>query len=100
VVEHSHDGIFIIGNDYKFIYVNDRLCEILGYTREEIIGHDFRKFLDEESRELVSERYIKRQRGEIVSYRYEFDIVRKDGEKRHVEISSTVVKDSKGNIKQ
>ena len=99
VVEHSHDGIFIIGNDYKFIYVNDRFCEILGYTREEIIGHDFRKFLDEESRELVSERYIKRQRGEIVSSRYEFDIVRKDGEKRHVEISSTVVKDSKGNIK-
>ena len=99
VVEHSHDGILIVGNDYKFIYVNDRLCEILGYNLEEIIGHDFREFLDEESRELVADRYIRRQRGEIVPNRYEFNIVRKNGKKRHVEISSTVVKDSKGKIK-
>ncbi|MBC8416078.1 MAG: PAS domain S-box protein, partial [Candidatus Cloacimonetes bacterium] len=99
VVEHSHDGILIVSNDYRFIYVNDMLCEILGETREKIIGHDFREFLDEESRELVADRYIRRQRGEIVPNRYEFNIVRKNGKKRHVEISSTVVKDSKGKIK-
>jgi len=28
VVEHSHDGILIVGKDYKFIYVNDRLSEM------------------------------------------------------------------------
>jgi len=74
VVEHSHDGILIVGKDYKFIYVNDRLSEMLGYSSEEIIGHDFREFLDEESRKLVAERYIGRQRGEIMPSRYEFNM--------------------------
>ncbi|MFQ6109915.1 MAG: PAS domain S-box protein [Candidatus Aminicenantales bacterium] len=64
IVENSHAGILIVDGAYKFVYVNDELCRIVGYPREEIIGQDFRKFLDEESRKLVAERYIKRQRGE------------------------------------
>ena len=90
IVESSHSGILIVGNDYKFKYVNNKLCEILGYSKEELIGMDFRDVLDDESKELVSERYIRRQRGEDVPSRYEFNIVRKNGEKRRVEIISTV----------
>ncbi|MFW6129382.1 MAG: PAS domain S-box protein, partial [Candidatus Aminicenantaceae bacterium] len=99
VVEYSHNGILIVGEDYKFIYVNDVLCQILDRKREEIIGSDFRKFLDKESKLLVDDRYKKRQRGEVVPSRYEFNIVRKNGEKRRVEISSTIVKDSQNRIK-
>ena len=98
IVEHSSNGILIVNDDYKFIYVNNRLCEILGYPREEIIDHNFTEFIDEESKELVRGRYIRRQRGDIVSSEYEFKIVRKNGEKRNIEISSTIVKDLKGNI--
>ncbi len=98
VVEYSHNGVLIVGEDYKFNYVNDKLCEMVGYRREEIIGHDFREFLDEESKSLVAERYVRRQRGEEVPPRYEFNVVRKDGEKRRVEISATIVKDSKGRV--
>jgi PAS domain S-box-containing protein len=68
------------------------------YTREEIIGRSFLEFLDEESQQLVADRYIRRQRGEDVPPRYEFNIVRKDGEKRRAEISSTVIKDPAGNV--
>lgn len=99
IVENSHAGILIVGEDYKFIYVNDELCRILKYSREKIIGHDFREFLDEESKQLVADRYIKRQRGEKVPSRYEFNVVQKNGEKRRVEISSTVIKDSAGKVR-
>ena len=99
VVEHSHEGILIVGSDYNFEYVNDTMCQMLGYERDEIIGKDFRNFLDEESKILVTDRYIRRQRGEDVPPRYEFNIVRKDGTKRRVEISSTVVRDSHGRVK-
>jgi PAS domain S-box-containing protein len=99
IVENSHAGILIVGEDYKFIYVNDELCRILEYSREEIIGHDFREFLDEESKQLVADRYIRRQRGEKVPSRYEFNVVQKNGEKRRVEISSTVIKDSAGKVR-
>ncbi len=98
IVENSHNGIFIIGDDYKFIYANNRLCEILGRSRQEIIGHDFREFLTKDSVDLVIERYRKRQRGEHVPSRYEFKVVRKDGQERTVEISSAIIKNSKGQV--
>jgi len=99
VVEHSHAGILIVDAAYRFVYVNDELCRILGYPREEVIGEDFRRFLDEESKAIVAERYVRRQRGEAVPPRYEFNIIRKDGEKRRVEIRSTVIRDSAGNVR-
>jgi PAS domain S-box-containing protein len=99
VVEHSHAGILIVDSAYRFIYVNDELGRILGYSSEEIVGQDFRTFLDDESKKLVADRYVRRQRGEKVPPRYEFNIVRKDGARRHVEVSSTVIEDSVGNVK-
>ncbi|MEA3224150.1 MAG: PAS domain S-box protein [Thermodesulfobacteriota bacterium] len=98
VVENSHDGILIADNAYRFIYVNNELCRILDYPYEEIIGHDFREFLDEEAEKIVGDRYIQRQKGEFLPPRYEFNIVRKGGEKRRVEISSTIIKDLAGNV--
>lgn len=99
IVENSHDGILIVNDNYQFTYVNNVLCEMLGYSYEEIIGQDFRNFLDEESAKLVADRYIRRQRGETVPPIYEFNIVRKNGEKRRVEIISTVTKELKGGVK-
>jgi two-component system cell cycle sensor histidine kinase/response regulator CckA len=99
IVEYSHDGILIVDESYRFVYVNEVLCRILGRSAKEIIGQDFRKFLDDESRELVSNRYILRQKGVETPPRYEFNVVRKNGEKRRVEISSTVIKDSANNLK-
>ncbi|MHA1104237.1 MAG: PAS domain S-box protein [Promethearchaeota archaeon] len=99
IVENSHDGILITNDNYQFIYVNNVLCEMLDYSHEEIIGQDFRNFLDEESTKLVGDRYIRRQRGEDVPPIYEFNIVRKNGEKRRVEIISTTTKELKGGVK-
>jgi len=93
IVENAHSGILIVDEAYRFLYVNDELCRILDRKREEIIGHDFREFLDEESRDLVAERYRRRQAGEDVPARYEFNVLRSDGTKRRVEISSAVIRD-------
>ena len=99
IVEYSHEGILMVDYNYKFIYCNDELCRMLGRSRDEIIGQDFRRFLDEESRALVADRYLRRQKGEDIPHRYEFNIVKKDGTKRRVEISSSVIKDAAGNMR-
>jgi two-component system cell cycle sensor histidine kinase/response regulator CckA len=98
IVENSHNGILIVDEFYKFIYVNDELCRMLDYPREEIIGHDFREFLDDEAIKIVSDHYIRRQKYEGAPRRYEFNVVRKDGTKRRVEISSSVITDTSGNV--
>ena len=84
VVESAHDGVLVVGTDYRIKYVNQRLSQILGYTREELIGMDFRNCLDEGSKQLVVDRYVRRQRGEEVPSHYEFTVLRKDGEIRNV----------------
>jgi PAS domain S-box-containing protein len=98
VVEGAHDGVFVVGEDYRFRYVNERLAEIVGHPRDELIGMDFRKCLDEQSKQLMADRYVLRQRGDEVPSRYEFNILRKDGEIRNAEGSFTIVKDSKGRV--
>jgi PAS domain S-box-containing protein len=98
VVEGALDGVLVVGDGYQIKYVNERLAEIVGYPREELIGMDFRNYLDDESRQLVIDRYVRRQKGEEVPPRYEFNVVQKNREIRNVEISSTIVKDSQGNV--
>jgi PAS domain S-box-containing protein len=96
VVENAQAGIFIVDDAYCLIYVNDVLCQIAGYSREQLVGQNFQTFLDQESRELVADRYIRRQRGEDVPAQYEFNIVRQDGEKRRVQISSVAIQAGEG----
>lgn len=98
-MENAHDGVLIVDADFKFEYVNLQMSNILGYPLDEIIGQDYRHFLDEESVRLVAERHQLRRKGVDLPSRYEFTIVRKSGEKRIVEISVGITQDSKGNVK-
>ncbi len=96
LVENSHAGIIQVGADYRFNYVNSETSRILGVDRNNLIGRDFRTALDEESKQLVSDRYRRRQAGENVPSRYTFQVVRPDGEKRLIEISSSTYTSADG----
>ncbi len=98
IIENSQSGIFTIDQNFKFTYANGELCRMLGTPLENVIGQDFQTFLDDADRTFVVDRYLRRQRGEEVPARYEFDIRRKSGEKRRVEISSSIVTDPLGNV--
>lgn len=96
IVEHSHAGIYMIDDAFRFVYVNDLFCKITGYAREEIVGTDFRAILAEESARDVSEHYLRRQQGEQITDQYQIAIIRKDGEKRIAEMTVAVITDAGG----
>ena len=96
LVGNSPVGIIMVNDAYRIIYINDELCRIFGYAREELLNDDFRVFLDEESKHLIAERNLRRKKEEDIKSQYEVNIIRKDGEKRLVEVNSTVIKDSDG----
>ncbi|MCF6239032.1 MAG: PAS domain S-box protein, partial [Candidatus Marinimicrobia bacterium] len=98
IVKNSTTGIYLINDTYEFEYVNDRLCEIFGREREEIIGSKFPDYLGA-SREMVKKYYEDRQAGDNVPGEYELDIVRPDGEVRDMIISASVFTDAQGNVK-
>ncbi|MHA2297193.1 MAG: PAS domain S-box protein [Candidatus Hodarchaeales archaeon] len=96
IVENSHTGIILVDDSYITNYVNDEICRISGYSREELINHDFREFLAPTSPVVVS--YDKRKEGEDAPLRYEFDFFSKNGEIKNVEIISSVIKDNIGSF--
>ena len=97
VVEGALDGVCVIGGDYRLKYVNERLAEIKGCSREELIGTFFKDHLDEESKSLLAGREEQYKRGIKLSPHLELNIVRKDGEVRNAEISRAIT-DLKGDI--
>ena len=45
IVENSHGGIGIVDDNFKIKYINEQITAILGYSKKEMIGQDFRDFL-------------------------------------------------------
>lgn len=46
IVETAHEGIWRIDKDFVTLFVNKRMCEMLGYSPEEMMGQDVFKFMD------------------------------------------------------
>jgi PAS domain S-box-containing protein len=103
IVENSHDGIAIINGNYKITYANDELSNILGYSKEEIVGQDFRNFLKKEHKALFTDKklcaQVKRHKNEdrVIS-EYKLKIVRKDGAGREIEVRAVTLRDAKNRI--
>ncbi len=100
IVENSHDGILIIGDRFLIEYANETLCRMLALPCDRVVGADFRLFLDDISKDLVVERYLRRQRGENVPARYEMFLRAGDGRRVAVESSIATLHDSKGRIER
>lgn len=83
VVEQHIAGIYIIV-DGKFVYVNPAFSEVVGYPKEDILGHEYTDLVIEEDRSLVAENIRQRLDGEIKSVRYSFRARRRDGALVHV----------------
>ena len=98
MVESAHDMVAIIGEDYRLRYVNKKAEEVTGYSRDELRGMDLRDLLDKGSRRSVLDRFRKKRRGKRVPLRYEFEIIRQDGDKRRVESSSSNLMDINGSM--
>jgi len=96
VIENAEEGLAMIGDNYRINYINKKLCEITGYTEEELIGRDFRGLLADKSRRLVAERYRSRRKGKKVPPRYEIQILRKDREIRDCSMSVSIIETERG----
>ncbi len=96
LVEKSSTGIAIVNDDYRFVFANDQLCRITGYSRDEIMDRPFFFLLTEESRNRVIDRYERWQLGEDVPDRYPVSFIQKNGEQREGEFQSVTYRDSNG----
>lgn len=62
IIEKANDGIMIILNK-TITFVNDKLCIISGYTKDDLIGKNFFSLYDLESSKKIMTYYTKRIEG-------------------------------------
>jgi len=77
LVETMNEGLVVRDSQGCFSYANDRLCEILGYSRDELIGQTLEPFLNEDSRGILRNQLDQRRQG--IYQAYEMTWIRRDG---------------------
>ncbi len=85
--ELSPTGLFLADENGNILDVNTTTCTSLGYTREELIGRNFRQLVPDDILSLVEQNIASLEEGEM---RY-IDTVnlRKDGTRRNMELRET-----------
>jgi PAS domain S-box-containing protein len=96
VIESSPDALAIIGNAYHFTFANEEFARITGYTREELVGMDFRKLIVPEQAPLIVDHYLRSQRGETVPQHHRVTIVTGQGTHKEWEMDTMVHWDENG----
>jgi PAS domain S-box-containing protein len=77
LVETINDGLAAVDENGVITFANSRLCEILGYTKEEIVGTRRLDYVAPDVREKAEEEFIERRRGTATVY--ETVLITKDG---------------------
>jgi len=67
LVDHSPDIIYTLNDDGLFTFVNDRVQQLLGFTREELIGKHYSVLVHDDDIELARYVFNERRVGERAS---------------------------------
>ena len=94
--ELAGSGIAHIGMDRRFIRVNPRVCEIFGYSEEEMLQLTGRQISHPDDLDIINEQRPALHSGAIDVVRLEKRYLRKDGSVVWVKFSMTVERDASG----
>ncbi|MEH2237642.1 PAS domain S-box protein [Nostoc sp.] len=92
-------GITLVALDGGFLQINPALCEITGYSHEELIQMNFREITHPDDLEVDCENARRVLAKEISGYSLEKRYIRKDGSIVWVNLTSSPVWDAKGQLK-
>jgi PAS domain S-box-containing protein len=97
LIETIEEGIGNVDENENFIYVNKTAANIFGYSKEEMTGKNLKELTSPEMfRKVLDQSSIRKKEK---TSKYELTIIRKNGEKRIITITSTPIIDNEGNYK-
>jgi len=89
-------GIAHVGLDGSWLLVNNRLCEIVGYGRDELMRKTFQDVTHPEDLDADLALFAQLMQGEIASYTLEKRYVHRDGRIVWVSLTTAVQRDEAG----
>jgi len=99
ILENIQDGYFEVDLNGNFNFFNDSVCRIFGYSSDELMGMNYRQYTDEDNAGKVFRAFNKVYQTGVPAEGFGWLIIRKDGTKRYIEASVSLLKDSSGKPK-
>lgn len=98
LLEDIEDVFYEVDMFGNFTFVNDSVTRVFGFTREQLIGNNYRDMTDEENRRKIYEAYNKVYTSGVPEQGFSWAIITPQGEERVLEVSASPIRDLNGNI--
>jgi PAS domain S-box-containing protein len=96
LVDTMNVGLGVQDGHGRFVYVNNRVCEMCGYSRAEMLQLSVQDVVAEEDLEVFRAQMAARQKGDAAPY--ELTVRTKSGERIHTLVSPQLIRDSAGTV--
>ena len=96
ILESIDEGYFEVDLAGNFTFYNDALCRTMGCSREELLGMNNRQYSSPATAARMYQTFNQVYRAEKPASLTDYEIIRKDGEKRIVSLSASLMRDSAG----
>jgi PAS domain S-box-containing protein/putative nucleotidyltransferase with HDIG domain len=96
ILEDIQEGYFEVDFAGNFTFFNDSLSRYFGYSKEELMGMNYRQYTEKEHSKELFQVFNKVYSTGEPTEGFNWQIIRKDGTKRYVEASVSLKKDSSG----
>jgi diguanylate cyclase (GGDEF)-like protein/PAS domain S-box-containing protein len=94
ILEDIQEGYYEVDIAGYLTFFNNSFCRIYGYSKEELMGMNYRKYTNKEHSEKLFQVFNKVYRTGKPAKEFDWQITRKDGTKRYIELSASLQKDS------
>jgi diguanylate cyclase (GGDEF)-like protein/PAS domain S-box-containing protein len=94
--ELAGSGMAHVGLDGRFVRVNRRLCEILGYTYEELVGRSVKDISHPEDRDATDAERKRLYAGEVEAVEVQKRYLRRDGGVVWIDLTIALARDMEG----
>jgi PAS domain S-box-containing protein len=91
ILENIEDCYFEVDRAGDFTFFNPSLCRIIGYTREEMLGMNYRVLMDAENSNKVLRVFNEVYVTGIPMKGVEWEVIRKDGARMYIEVSISLI---------
>ncbi|UCC21069.1 MAG: PAS domain S-box protein [Promethearchaeota archaeon] len=97
ILENMKEGYFEVDLNGNFMFFNDALCELQGSSREELIGVNFKNFVDDINRKKIIDVYKEVYETGKPKTNFQYQFLTKNGEEITCESSVYLIYDSNAN---
>jgi PAS domain S-box-containing protein len=98
IAEMGDDGIVVFDEDYRIEFANSVATELTGYSKERLLGMDFRRLLGTGDVGYLDQMHSVVEADESKRVCTEMGILTEKGLKRDAEVCITIVKTEKGGV--